>query len=1059
MSILIQSTASPSVLSALVAATAAHPYERKLLVCRRMGIGRELLRSLAARGHSWINWEVTTPRSLALQLVAAELSVEGTGVADEFDELALLDASIDAVLDGARGRLAELAEGTGLRQAVAGSVRALRMAGIGATHLERARFRDEDKRAQIARILDEYEARLRASGRVDTAAVYKRVNASLPVGDVRMPDGLVFLMPDHTRRGLQGHFLDILIERGATVLPDEPVFGIARPDWWLPQRALVADDALRAGATPMSWLHDVSGWSRAARTFTPDVPAADDVVLDVFAATSVSAELREVLRRAAAAGLQWDEVEIVATDTELYGVALDGLAQRLGVPVSHAVGLPMARTRPGRAVAKYLEWVELGYPADMLRQMLERGDIAAADTEVSGVAVARRLRALKIGRGRDRYDPVLSARQRVLELPQTLEDERTPEEFAEERKRDRDELAALVSVVRPLIAASPELPDRIGLREARLAASDLARGLLQLLSLVPITTLVDRTAVKRLRERLVRIEATATRRTTLRGAIAMLASKLEDRVPAPEAEGASPWTSSGGHLHLSDLEHGGFAGRKATFIVGLDAARFPGGGGNDALLVDDDRRRLTTGQALPSLPTAGERIDERRYAFAALVARLRGRITFSYPTWDAVEGRAITPASELLQAYRLLSGDATADYESMHEWVKPAASSVPRGSAALDADDVWLNALSNNGVLRRGVDAVCASYPGLQAGVNAWKARRRSDAGTVYHGAILPRPELDPRDNPTRVVSPTQLQVLGTCAHRYLLRYVLRVKKPDDPELSSERWLSALEKGSLLHAVYEQSMKAAHADQLDINGDAFETRVIGILDGEVEKLRAQLPPPGQSVFDLEYDSLREDARAFVVMVREDRETRTFLNFEYSFGRGFGGAANDPVEIALPDGSSIRLNGAIDRIDSLEDGRLVVVDYKTGGTYDYGIKSGPYNGGRRLQHILYAKAAERLFGASVARFEYHFPSRKAENHRAKYELSELADGLAVVTDLLDLVANGWFLPTNQSDDCKFCDYAAACRVVVDPYGKITSPMSDWSREGSGAALDLMRRLRR
>jgi len=70
-----------------------------------------------------------------------------------------------------------------------------------------------------------------------------------------------------------------------------------------------------------------------------------------------------------------------------------------------------------------------------------------------------------------------------------------------------------------------------------------------------------------------------------------------------------------------------------------------------------------------------------------------------------------------------------------------------------------------------------------------------------------------------------------------------------------------------------------------------------------------------------------------------------------------------------------------------------------------------------------------------------------------------DGLAVVTDLLDLVANGWFLPTNQSDDCKFCDYAAACRVVVDPYGKVTSPMSDWSREGSGAALDLMRRLRR
>jgi hypothetical protein len=1104
---------APRVLRALAAASAAHPYDRKLLVCRRPGIGRELLRTLAARGVSWIGWEITTAARLAADLSARDLAAERLAVTDEFDELALLDASIDQVLDGATGRLAELAEGPGLRQAVAASVRAMRQAGIRAAQLERTRFRDEDKRAQVARIMAEYERRLHAPfttvdgaamrGRRDRADVFDYAASAVAAG-TRAPDGLVFIMPDHSRRGLPGGFLDALIERGAQVLDEDPVHGLARPDWWLDQRAASAsaDAAPHAGAarhadaTPLSWLHDVAGWANAtararvpqqsspARTSAPTkagradaagtgttdatgavtTDAAGDVTLDVFAATSVSAELREVLRRVVASGLHWDEVEIVATDVEVYGVALDGIVRPLGVPVSHAAGLPVARTRPGRALAKYLEWVEQGFPADVLRQMIDRGDIAApADTAgsasgaggVYGTAIARRLRTLKVGRGRDRYTDALARAERALDAPQSPEDERSPEEFAEAREQSRRELAALASIVRPLLAATPDIGDALHVHDAVVAPGELARGLLALLELVPARTAVDRTALGRLRQPLRRMVHALTRRTTLRGAIAVVRSKLEDRVPAPEAAGASPWTSSGGRLHLSDLDHGGFAGRKATFIVGLDAGRFPGAVGTDALLVDDDRRRLTAGQRTPGLPTAAERIDERRYAFAALVARLRGRVTFSYATWDAVEGRATTPASELLQAYRLMSGDATADYEKLHEATAPAVSPVPRGSALLDSDDVWLAALAHNGALRRGVDVVCAAYPRLAAGVRGWKTRLRSDAATPYHGAILPRAALDPRNNALRVISPTQLQTLGTCPHRYLLRYVLRVKPPEDAQPSPEQWLPPLEKGSLMHAVYERSLRRAQDTAVPVTSDAFDAIVADMLDDEIERMRERLPPPGGAVFRQECEALRDDARAFIAMVREDVADRTLLEFERMFGR----AGEPPVELTLPDGSVLRLNGAIDRIDALEDGRLVVVDYKTGSTFRYGGKSGAYDGGRRLQHVLYAKAAEQLLGARTAWSEYQFPTRRSENYRARYAVEELHDGLALVTELLDFVANGWFIPTNVTDDCKFCDYAAVCRANVDDYGKVDSPLAEWSREGAGDAVELLRRVRR
>lgn len=1049
-------------LTALAGAAAAHPYERKLLVCRRAGVGRELLRTLAGRGIPWIGFEVTTPRQLAQGILEDELAAEGLVVTDAFDELSILDAAIDAVLDGAAGRLAELAEGVGLRQAVGRSVQALRMAGIDARALERARFRDEDKRAQIARILDEYERRLQEAGRIDSARIFARAGARLTVSTASL-DGPVYLLPGQTTRGLDGEFLRMLIERGALVLEADPVFGLRLPTAWVGPNAASADDAIRTGATPLSWLHDVSGWARAARGGEQDsgadasadghAPDADAVVLDLFAATSVSTELREVLRRVIAAGLQWDEVEIVATDAAAYGVALDVLAQRLQIPVSYAAGLPAARTRPGRAVAKYLEWVEQGFPADVLRQMIERGDIASTDPEVTGVALARRLRSLRIGRGRDRYESALARRERIIDGPQSTEDERTPQEFAEDRAREKREIAALSAVVRPLLAATPDVPDRVAIDDVAVSPSGLAGALLALLELVPAATPVDRTARERLKGRLERIERTLTRQTSLAAATAVLTSRLEDRVPAPESDGGSPWTSAGGHLHLSDLEHGGHAGRRATFIVGLDAGRFPGGGGGDALLVDDDRRRLTSGQEMPALPTAAERIEERRYAFAALVARLRGRVTFSYATWDAVEGRGVAPASELLQAYRLLSGDATADYEALHGAVAPAASAVPRGSALLDTDDVWLNALSSNGALRRGVATVCGAYPHLLAGVQAWKTRLRSDIATPHHGAIVPRPALDPRNNPLRVVSPTQLQTLGACPHRYLLRYVLRVKKPDDPQLSPEQWLPPMEKGALLHAVYERSLNAVLNDGIELGGDAFEERVMAILDDEIEVMRAQLPPPGGAVFAAERAVLREDARAFVAMVREDGPR--FIALEHRFGRD----SVEPVPITLPDGSTLYLGGAIDRIDRTADGRLVVIDYKTGSSLRYGGRSGTYDGGRRLQHVLYAEAAKRLFNAEVASAEYHFPSRRSQNHRARYAQSDLRDGLGLVSDLLELVANGWFVPTNASDDCRFCDFAAACRVGIDAYGKVDSPLADWSREAAGEPADLLRRIRR
>jgi ATP-dependent helicase/nuclease subunit B len=1088
---------APALLAALAAAAAAHPVERKLLVCRRLGEGRELLRWLSLAGVPWVGFEPTTPRQLATLVVARRLTEVGLRAADEFDELALLDAALDEVLaEGGGPRLRELAEGAGFRDAVANAVMALRLAGIDAETLGRVPLRDLEKRSALVGILDAYERRLSAERLVDGARVLRLANQELRAGAAELPAARLLIAPGHDRRGLTGRLLELLVERGAAVLPSEGIVGLARPAARLagdasdsagsadvpePTEGGVGHDPAASVAPsagePMSgaparstlaYLHDVAslvaaeGGARQA----PEHTAAEVAVFSdegaarkapgravvepaLFAAASLTDELREVLRRVVSAGLRWDEVEIVATEPIAYGAALDGLTQRLGIPVTFALGLPLDRTRPGRALRGWLRWIREDFPEDVIRGLIERGDVAPPGAGGSdGAALARQLRGLRIGRGRDRYAAALDHAERTLDRP-IRADERTAQDVAAERAQKRAGIAALRAILLPILEATPALPDRLGLRSTAVSAAELARAARAFLALVPEGAPIDAHARDSIQRRLTRLEATATRATSLDAAVAVLASRLDTRVPAADAEGRAPWTAAGGRLHLSDVESGGYTGRRATFVVGLDAARFPGYGVQDPLLIDEDRHRLNTGQSVGALPKSGDRIAERRYALAELLARLRGDVTLSYSAWEAAEARTLPPASELLQAFRLRTRDPAADYDRMHGALGVVASSLPHGAARLDRADVWLGALDAGGVMREGRHAVEAGFVGLGRGV---RAREHAHAPTLgrFQGGLAIRPIYDPRDNPDVIVSSTRLERLGACPRRYLLHDVLRVRPPDDPELEPDRWLSPRDRGSLLHTVFERALRRVRDAGAALDDAIFLDGALHVLDEEMADWRERLPAAGEAVYAVEAERLRDDVRAFVRVVRRDQPD--WLDLERTFGRD----GEPPVAVRLP-GGTIRMAGAIDRIDRTDDG-LVVIDYKTGGTYGYQRNTGIYRGGRRLQHVLYAAIAEQLYGAAVVRAEYHFPTVKGGADRAAYTADELREGLTRVDELLSIAARGHFHPTDDPQDCRFCDYATVCRVRLEG-SRVVSPAATWVKAAHEVEeLSVLRALR-
>ncbi|HEX6939661.1 MAG TPA: PD-(D/E)XK nuclease family protein [Longimicrobiales bacterium] len=1023
----------PRLLLELAAATREDPTGRKLLVCPRPAEGRELLHALALAGVPWAGWEVTSLRQLAHEVVAIDVARAGWRVADEFDRMALVDDAIDAVVRRGEAGPFGTEAGAGFRDALRRSIETLREAGLDAAAVRRAARPGDAKTAALAAVLEEVEAAFATRRLMDEPGVLHTAVDALAAGRVALPEASLFLLPGHRLGGVAGRLLRLLVERGrARLLPTDSVAGLDAP-------AGVLWSAPAEPTGPLSRLHAPVAGEHGAE-------------VELFAAATPTDELREVLRRAVAGGIPWDRIEIVASDPHVYGAALDALARRLGIPVTYAAGLDVRRTRVGRAAESYLRWISEGFPADVLRRMLEAGDLAPpAEGEradgvggasggpdarpVSGMALARRLRRLHIGWGRTRYLPAVDRALAGLRDARAPDDDGDPDAARAWREREARELRALRALLARLLDAAPALPDRAGDDRVRTSPAAVAAGLLAFLSLVPAGDVVENTARKILSERLERARETLTRETGWRAAVGLLRARIATRVAPSAADGrVASWTSAGGHLHLSDLETGGLSGRPHVFVVGL-AAESVSAGGVDPLLGDGDRARLNaeTGVTPAPLPTAAERIAGARHRLAAVLARLRGRITLSYSAWDATEGRVIAPAPELLQALRLREGDPSLTYEDLRAAFGRLVSAVPRGDGRAEPADVWLGALAlERGGLRSGVAVVRAAHDGLDRGLVAAAEREREEA-TAYHGRIEPRPGLDPRQGGA-VFSASRLEALGACPRRYFLRYVLGVRAVRDPEWDPERWLDALDRGTLLHAVYERTLGAARDDGIDAEDEAFERLALRVLGEEIERTLAHRPAPNDAVLAAETTALEADVRAFVDMIR--RTKPEWIARELAFGPG-----EREVAVPLP-GGPVRLAGRVDRIDRTAEGRLRVIDYKTGSAGRYRA-SRPFEGGRRLQHILYALAVERLLGEPVEAMEYHFPTVDGRNERVVYPRAAIADGPAIVETLLAIAADGHFLPTNEAADCRFCDFQRVCRAETDEYGATRCPGAAWS----------------
>lgn len=710
--------------------------------------------------------------------------------------------------------------------------------------------------------------------------------------------------------------------------------------------------------------------------------------------------------------------------TESYSQLFYDISREYDIPVTFGDGISIYNSIPGKVLSGLLKFLESNFNVSELFPLLNCSSLIP-DGSVFASQVVRCLRQTGIGWGRDRY---------ALQLDKLVEQyggpEDCPEQGDQEKKGGTGDIqksetptTSYVNVVGEtrnfvmgLLGLFPDFTV-----ENRLPLDQLALGLAEA---------VDRYSN-------IKSEADAEAREKIVQELHLIAESINSELPCDEAVKVIQDITENiriqrsrpkpGHLHVDSFSKGLWINRTRTYIVGLNSDRFPGSSREDAILLDLERAAIS-----PNLNIGRNRGREKTYTMAELLASVTGPVILSYPCFNTVENKEFFPASILLQAYRLCSGNPRKDYSDLKAFIGASQGFIPTDDQVLlDENEWWLR--PKMALFRSSLSPVLRAYPGLAQGVAAWNQRQRQGFSCFDGKVPAERNLLDPRLNQDRVLSPSGLETLAKCPFSYFLRHVLRVKPPEEIVYDPGVWLDPAQRGSLLHKVFETYFNTVVQKDEKPNFAAHNKLLFELADEAINRTREVIPPPNDAVFEYERRELLESCSVFLRSEEEHAQDGVPVWFEFSFGRGTTASAGQeaPVYIEYKPGVSFGLRGSIDRVDKTGPNSYRVLDYKTGSTYSYKARE-PFKGGRQLQYALYALALEIILreskvcpNAVVNEGGYIFPSTKGEGQRIIRSPIDRQTLAAILDGLFELMANGCFNMSDSLEDCKFCDYPAVC----------------------------------
>lgn len=350
------------------------------------------------------------------------------------------------------------------------------------------------------------------------------------------------------------------------------------------------------------------------------------------------------------------------------------------------------------------------------------------------------------------------------------------------------------------------------------------------------------------------------------------------------------------------VDHVRTIGRRAVFVMGVNAGSFPAHATENDLVNAGDRDCLRAAGVDWEDNMADGR-DEWFYAYLA----------FGMPT------------EKLFVSYHQLTD--THDPAMASEFFDQIRALFPQVPVTHGRDGVWdcpsaFDQLVSGGFTDEGLLTFFENHPTYRDRLHLAMRAREIGRADVAHSAVLEKRI----QGDGLAVSPTSLDTLTGCKFKYFCKYVLRLKPLQRAEMSGR------ELGTFVHDMMEKVLgQYAKESQIPI-WEEDRDRVYALVDDRMkEYLQGYFGGGERSArFRYLFARTKEAVHELIDKLCDEFSQSAFRaeDFELTIGRD---GAVSPICIEF-EGGSIRVEGTIDRVDSMqtENGRFLrVVDYKTG----------------------------------------------------------------------------------------------------------------------------------
>ncbi|WP_209124835.1 PD-(D/E)XK nuclease family protein [Alkalihalobacillus sp. BA299] len=870
-------------------------------------------------------------------------------------------------------------------QAIYQAILDLKQARVSVQAFPKQAFLKAEKGEDLHKLYQAYEKKRQENRLVDDADIFEL--AMQQEASHHRNELYVFFPHEAYDRIEKDFFLQYTKEANVIALGLPSITGVE------PLPAMIQPPKEISTTHPFSYLYQIE-----EATCEPDVT--------LKAAISEDEEIQSVFRQLKNQNLPFDQSVIFYTSGRPYVESVLRFVQKQDQEdmVTFAEGVPVNLTKPGKLIKGVFHWVRENYSVNSLAKLIREGCISFDNIEISGEIVIELLQDADIHWGKDRYLQKVS--EKIAELTLIVKEDENNKQALKKLERYNQLEKWLTRWIQrfegdktwSIISYKSWLSS---LKDLLLVEDNSNNGL-------------NTSAKNQLIEAISEVENLADGEMTLSEALNdteqwLMKLTVGASMPKP------------GHIHVSPHRIGLYMDRPHVFIVGLDNGRFPGRQKEDPILLDLERKAIH-----PEMTLGREYVKRNFYLFVQLLLTTRGHVQMSYPFMDTVENRRTAPSHLFLQCYRLKTRQPGVTGEELATALQSDVHFIQKKSDhLLHESEWWAQQLWGSYKLTK---ELYSEEPFLHLKqAQTARAARREEVFTEFDGRVeYDHDSHDPRNNEDMTVTTSKLEMLGTCPYKYFLKHILYIKEEQVEEFDMYKWLKPQTRGSLLHEVFERFYEQLKETKQKPKVEEHVDVIIDIADQVLSRVRESNPPPSEMIYLLERQEILESCMVFLKAEEEASGDGEPLFFEFNFGM----SGQDPATVELTNGASIHLSGKIDRIDRLTNGLYTIIDYKTGSSYGYTDKA-YFNGGRKLQHSLYALAFEKLFAhenAQVDSSTYLFPTLKGQGEKIerKHSTEERQQFLTIVEHLCELLATGHFPYTDSPDDCKFCDYKMICQ---------------------------------